>query len=103
MKYYLTKRIIITSSLFVSAATFSFKGDAVTTFGQEEDAFSKFLAHPVEDSKSKGEHSIKQEENSFKKAEKAEILPLKKGSSQMIKGEKLKPYFNKDLVGARLY
>ncbi|MBN9413188.1 MAG: hypothetical protein J0H12_04615 [Candidatus Paracaedimonas acanthamoebae] len=103
MKYYLTKRITITSLLFISAVTFSFKGEAVTTFGQEEDAFSKLLAHPAEDSKSKGERSAKQEENSFKKADKTEALPLKKEPSEMVKREKLKPYFNKDLVGARLY
>ncbi|AIL13214.1 hypothetical protein IM40_06405 [Candidatus Paracaedimonas acanthamoebae] len=102
MKYILTTKVM-TSFLFATSLFLSFKGEAVTTFGQEEDTFSRIWSHPSENSKSRKLDLSKQGGNSLKKEEKNLTLQQKNDLSSKRTKELLNLLHHKDLVGSRLH
>lgn len=99
MKNILTQKtrisVIVVTSIFLSVS-----GEAVTTFGQEEDTFSKIWSHPSQTFQTKNLEMKKQSENPFKKKETTLTLHSKKGLS--IK-ETLDLLHHEDLIGSRLH
>ncbi|MBN9343587.1 MAG: hypothetical protein BGO76_04945 [Caedibacter sp. 38-128] len=102
MKYILTTKVM-TSLLVTTSIFLSFKGEAVTTFGQEEDTFSRIWSHPSENSKSKQLDLTKQGKNYLKKEEKDLTLEQKNGLSGKRTKELLNLLHHKKFVGSSLH
>ncbi|OJX12372.1 MAG: hypothetical protein BGO77_00285 [Caedibacter sp. 37-49] len=100
MRHTLDKKVII-SLLLITSIIFTSSGEAVTTLGQEEDAFAKIWSHKDKDLPSMKLDSMKHAKGELKKNE--NISKTEKCSSRKCLTETLKLLQNRDIIGARLY
>lgn len=98
MRHTLDKKVVI-SLLLITSIIFTSSGEAVTTLGQEEDAFAKIWSH--KDLPSMKLDSMKHAKSELKKNE--NISKTEKCSSRKCLTETLKLLHNREIIGARLY